>query len=233
MSSIRQFRNLASQLFKVTLAAQRNDVQETNKHVDGMLDCIAELLECKSKDEAPTLSTVSDHALSEMAFGKPMFMMDPYSMNDPLFESGDGGPRLVIHDPPTHDSPTIKVTKIGSDSNLPTEKLDSSGGVGISLAGDGTSLESLFLGVSPYGDEDIDHESIRSDDVGVDIRDSDDEEEQEEFEELKIPFDYEGKQYVRGIKSQRVFDTSGMGDKCVGVWVNETFVPLIKTVAQN
>jgi len=258
MSSIRQFRNLASQLFKVTLAAQRNDTQETNKQVDGMLDCIAEMLEDMDKSR-PTLTTVADHAMSEMAFGRPMFVMDPY--NDPYQDGGahegahdgahEGEPRLVIHDPPVHESPTIKVTKIGGDSNLPSvPSLPSLPSVKQDASGTtlGTTLESLFLGVSPYQDDPyyegpsqdgmdgmdyVDHESIRSDDVGIDVRDSDEEDGEDGFEEPKVPFEYEGKQYTRGLLSQRVFDTNGSDETCVGVWVNETFVPLLKTLASQ
>ena len=188
MSSLRKFRDLAIIAIKAALGDLCPDKV---KHLDALLTGIAELLDGEDVGRTHQLSTVA-----EMAFGNPSMMMGsafdreiPYpvgslrsrespperAMPAPLRGEGPPAvdvrgadssrePRLIIH-----ESPTIKVTKVGS---VPEAQ--------------GTTLESLFLGLEPDTrtfavDEDtmagVDHESIRSDEVGICC---DDEEEEDD-----------------------------------------------------
>ena len=143
----------------------------------------------------------------------------PCSTDPPATE----GPRLIIH-----ESPTVKVTKVDQP--------------------EGTTLESLFLGadVQAFADlrreqrhtmdsgsmDAVDHESLHSDDIGINY--GDDEEDEggdEEDGEDKIPVTSNGKNYFRSLNSQRVFEAleDGTPGECVGVWLNDTFVPLVNS----
>jgi len=142
----------------------------------------------------------------------------PCSTDPPATE----GPRLIIH-----ESPTVKVTKIDQP--------------------EGTTLESLFLGtdVQAFAElrreqrhtmdsgsmDAVDHESLHSDDIGINYGDDEDEGGDEEDGEDKIPVTSNGKNYFRSLNSQRVFEAleDGTPGECVGVWLNDTFVPLVVT----
>lgn len=194
MSSIRKFRDLASRLFRLTQVARRDDPLETVKEFDAMLDSIAEMLEVTDRDKKKpdTLSTVTEYEAPVFRdfFGAPNFSSD-------LAEE-DKGPYLVIHkDQPT---PTVKVTKVEEE---------------------GTSLDTLFHRMPTYEDDDgyVDHESLCSEDVGVDVDDEEDE---------LVPIDIEGTSYLRSTATHRVFSKTEDGSQgpCVGVWMFQQFVPI-------
>ena len=85
-SSIRKFRDIASRLFKLTLTT---DMAEKIRHVDAVLDSVAQMLEDTGKTN--TLSTVSD--MTEMAFGNPSYMMGG-QLGGPLGGPLGGGPEF-------------------------------------------------------------------------------------------------------------------------------------------
>ena len=256
MSSIRKFRDLASIAIK---AAIGDLCPEKVKHLDALLTGIAELLDGE-EGRTHQLSTVA-----EMAFGNPSMMMGPTFEREipypfgslrprtaptaapeyrasvagceapmPTPESSSREPRLIIH-----ESPTVKVTKVGGEQ--------------------GTTLESLFLGLDPLrrsGLEEnpearrfamdgesmagIDHESIRSEDCEDDdtypLRSSLDEKEegegegQEQEEDDKIYVEYEGKPYFRGIVNNKVYkaEEDGTPGDCIGVWVQGRPTPFVE-----
>jgi len=183
--------------------------------------------------------------------GVPTRIPDVRSGEQDDSSSSSREPRLIIH-----ESPTVKVTKVGSDLTGP------------SMGEQGTTLDSLFLGLDSdarrYAIDGesmagIDHESIRSEDVGVccdDEEDGEDDEDDEEDEEDndayprrstldtkaeeqeqelelddKILTEYEGKPYFRGIKTHKVYKAEEEGSSltpgaCIGVWVQGEYVPL-------
>jgi len=245
MSSIRKFRDLAS----IAIKAAIGDVYpEKVKHLDALLTGLAELLDGE-EGRTHQLSTVA-----EMAFGNPSMMMGPafdreipypfgalrprtaptsvagYEAPMPTPDSSSREPRLIIH-----ESPTIKVTKVGGEQ--------------------GTTLESLFLGLEgPLRrsglEEDpevrrfamdgesmagVDHESIRSEDCEDDdaypLRSSLDEKEEEEGQEDdKIYVECEGKPYFRGIVNNKVYKAKedGTPGDCIGVWVQGCPTPFVE-----
>jgi len=288
MSSIRKFRDLASIAIKAALG---DTFPEKVKHLDALLTGIAELLDGEDMGRTHQLSTVAEMAFGNpsMMMGPAFDREIPYPFGalrrrgGPAEESSDpfanrstavpgyrfygGGvpthipdvdvrsgkegeppssscssssrePRLIIH-----ESPTVKVTKVGGDQ--------------------GTTLESLFLGLDPLrrsGPEEdpdarrfamdgesmagVDHESIRSEDVGVccdddeedddtyPLRSSLDEKEEEPIQELddKIFVEYEGRPYFRGIVNNKAYDAKedGTPGACIGVWAHDRLVPFVK-----
>jgi hypothetical protein len=140
-------------------------------------------------------------------------------------------PRLIIH-----ESPTVKVTKVeGSDKAAETR----------SDADNSTNLKSLFLGFPTYSPflperegsmeegsmEGVDHESLHSDDVGINYGDDEDDgvDEGDDDDYDKLPVVLNGKNYFRSMNSQRVFEAKddGTPGECVGVWLHDSFVPLV------
>ena len=206
-----------------------------------MLDSIAEILELteRVKADASVLSTVADHTMADLAFGYPKFRTffgdsEPVPGPAPKAEAAaeavaaaaeavaeeeDRGPCLVIH-----KSPTIKVTKVGDLGEEPYRTrsgIDRPYEPAYEKTYQGTPLESLFRQFPTYNDEDegvdeaVDHESIYSEDVGAEV-------------DEMIPMEHEGKSYLRGSTSFRVFekDEHGLPGACVGVWMFQQFVPL-------
>ena len=233
MSSIRKFRDLASRLYRLTHFVRHNP-DEAPKEFDAMLDSIAEILELteRVKADASVLSTVADHTMADLAFGYPKFRTffgdsgpGPVPGPAPKAEAEaepaeeDRGPCLVIH-----KSPNIKVTKVGDLGEEPyrtTSGIDRPYEPAYEKTYQGTPLESLFRQFPTYNDEDegvdeaVDHESIYSEDVGAEV-------------DEMIPMEHEGKSYLRGSTSFRVFekDDRGLPGACVGVWMFQQFVPL-------
>ena len=140
-------------------------------------------------------------------------------------------PRLIIH-----ESPTVKVTKVEGSDGVPETRRD---------ADDSTNLKSLFLGFPTYSPflperegsmeegsmEGVDHESLHSDDdVGINYGDDEDDGVDEGDDDYdKLPVVLNGKNYFRSINSQRVFEAKddGTPGECVGVWLHDSFVPLV------
>ena len=100
---------------------------------------------------------------------------------------------------------------------------------------EGTTLDSLFLGLSsPLGEKSlpmdgVDHESLASEDVGIDYGDDEEKDDEDEDEDDKIPIVCNGKNFFKGLASQRVFEANedGTPGDCVGVWLHDSFVPLV------
>jgi len=197
-----------------------------------MLESIAEILELteRVKSDASVLSTVADHTMADLAFGYPKFRTffgDELPSVAAAAPAGtevaspeeDRGPCLVIH-----KSPTVKVTKVG---DLGEEAYTKTFDRPYEKAYDGTPLESLFRRFPTYDDDEgvddaVDHESIYSEDVGAEV-------------DEMIPMEHEGKSYLRGSTSFRVFekDDRGLPGACVGVWMFQQFVPLSSDQAKS